>query len=1062
MNKIHLIKRVFISIIFISISLTSLSAIEAEDALFEVLNDEGQYKVTTEIISNANNGKFISLYNKGDKARFKVSVEKKGFYTIKLRVRSGAPRYRGVEDVSNNRAIFIHNDAYTITINNENYTFNGDDNSISALKGWIYWGTMNSNNNIYLHAGENFIDVKANSNWLAIDSLSLKSTESTSIINTSVFEAEDNFSILSELGHNSLIKKSNLDTASNKKYISLFDTGDKMRLHFDISEHGTYTLRLRVRAGWIADHKYHVTIDDSNVLPISKFDKSSNSGSGDYIWSDLVYENITLIKGSHSLEVLAKGTWQMIDVLKINMINKESSISDSTSPIITLKGDNPISIIHGQDYIDAGATAVDNVDGTVPVEVDNPVDTNTIGTYIIKYTAIDSAENLSTLTRTVKVEEELAHVDLPPEESNHEVTIIGSNKKYNSISKAIDAASSGDKILIGNGVYNESLVINKDISIIGENGATLSGEQKVTNWQYDNSKNLYYAPSPCGKVDFLFANNVMQKPAFFPEDGYISGKTNNSKDFNLDNKSYKRVSFFKKNTRNITMPNDLDGTLAIMHFKPWERSASYVNSTNGNSITMEDASVFESSEFRGLSFAYVVSAIKNVGQWGISNNNIYIKTNSTPTNVTTTCKEDAILIGNNAHKVTIDNLNITKFKGYGIRFSGKISTRPSYTDRVLHSGDEFIIKNSKLSYIGVSAIALRSQNEEHNAKVEIANNDIGHVLSTGITLFKVYGAKIHHNYIHEIGGENYGDELVSRNSRGVGTAMQMHTTSKVHIYKNHLKNLGYIGINLSNWGDVPVGGRVVEYNLIENVVQSLNDGGGIYSYNNGLSIHSYASLDADKQYGWDRILNNIVLNSNGYIGFSLEDAHFQGAGIYTDNKSNHVEIANNTIAKSGHGLYYHENRYINGHHNTLVDGQWASFTIYEGEENVETKFNNNIVVNSNSNNGWNTIIYPNAGLSESDNNIYRTYANTALNGKTHDEWIAAYGFDGNSKVLTNRTSKPTILINTTDNKLSFNNLDGCKNVDDSPIANSATIDSYDSLILFDCTNYTPGTYKKSK
>ena len=982
MNKINLLKNIFISIIFISVSLTGLSAVEAEDALVKVLNDEGKYDITTQMISNANNGKFVSLYNKGDHARFKVSVKHKGFYSIKLRVRSGAARYQGVEDASNNKTVYIHNDAYTINVNSKYYAFNGDDNSISVLKGWVYWGTMSSRTKIYLNAGENFIDIKANHNWLAVDSILLKNLESTPvnpiqsipIKSTSLFEAEDDFSIVSESGNNSPIKAYDMLSASNKNYVSILDRGDKMGLNFNISKNGSYTLRLRVRAGWIVSSKYYVTLDGSKVLQTNTFDKKSNSGYGEYIWSDLVYENISLSAGSHTLQVLAKGTWQMVDALKVNMIKEESDIPE-----------------------------------------------------------IPSREEPSY------------------EELNHEVTIMGSNKKYNSISKAIDSASSGDKIIVGSGVYNESLVINKNISIIGKKGATLSGEQKVENWQYDNSKNLYYAPSPCGRVDFLFANGVKQKPAFFPENGYIGGHTKNSKDFYLDNKSYKRVDVFKKNTNHITMPNDLAGTLAIMHFRPWERSASYVGSTNGNSISMENSSIFEGSDFSGLSFAYVVSSIKNVGQWGIRSNNIYIKANSEPTNITTTCREDAILIGSNAHKVTIDNIDITKFKNYGIRFSGKISSITHHTDRVLRRGDKIIIKNSRLNYLGITAIALRSQNEERSAKIVIANNEIDHVLATGIALYNTYGVTIHHNYIHEIGGEAYGDELLSRNSWGVGTAIQLDTTSKAHIYKNHLKNLGYIGINMTHWGGVPVGGRVIEYNFIENVVQSLNDGGAIYRF---------GGMDSDKQFGWDKILNNIVLNSNGYIGFSPKNTNYQGAGIYTDNKSNYVEIANNTIVKSAFGLYYHENKYINGHHNTLVDGKSSLFRIYEGNNNVETKFNNNIVVNSNKRK--NIISYPGSGLSESDNNLYRTYQNTVFNGKTLDQWIATYGFDGNSQVLTNKTNKPTILINTTNNKLSFKHLDGCKNVDDSPIGDNATIGSYNSLVLFDCTNYNSGTYRKSK
>jgi hypothetical protein len=763
-------------------------------------------------------------------------------------------------------------------------------------------------------------------------------------------------------------------------------------------------------------------------------------------WTTVTKKGIYLTAGKQVLKMEFSGSFN-IDRLTIT---KGVKVEDTTPPVITLSS-STITVIEGNKYVDSGVTANDDIDGDISDKIisESNLDTSIIGTYYIKYNVSDSAGNSAEeVIRTINV------VGATEKPTNNQVSIVGSDIQYSTIQEAIDAATNGDTISIGEGVYNESLYINKNLNIIGTDGVILSGEQEVSSWQYDSNKELYYAPSPCGRIDFLFSNGIQQKPAFFPRDGYISGSTSDSKGFQLDNESYKRVGIFTKNTTNITIPNDLVGTLAIMHFRPWERSASYVSSISGNSVTMESTSAFYASAFTGLRFAYVVSAIENIGEWGMSNNTIYLKSDTEPTNITTTCKDDGILIGSSAHQVTIDNIDITKYKGYGVRFYGSIDSIPHVTDRTLKAGDDIVIKNSRLNYLGFSGIALRSSNQEENAKIEIANNEIDHVLATGIALYNTYGISIHHNYLHEIGGEKYGDELVSRNSWGVGTAIQLDTTPKAHIYNNHLKNLGYIGVNITHWGGVPVGGRVIENNFIENVIQSLNDGGGIYRY---------GGLDDDNKYGWDKILNNIVLNSNGYIGFSIEDMHYQGAGIYTDNKSIYVEIANNTIVKSGHGLYYHENKYINGHHNTLVDGQWASFTIYQGDTNIETKFNYNIVVNSNSNEGWNTVYYPGIGISESDNNIYRTYASTALSGKTLQDWQNSYGFDLYSKVFTNRSQKPIVLINPTNSNLSFNNLDGCKNVDDSTLGSTyIDVEPYSSLVLFECTNYIPGTYNISK
>jgi len=76
---------------------------------------------------------------------------------------------------------------------------------------------------------------------------------------------------------------------------------------------------------------------------------------------------------------------------------------DTTSPVITILGDNPASVYVGSVYTDAGATALDDVDGTVSVSPSGTVDTATIGTYIITYTASDIVGNDATLTRTVNV-----------------------------------------------------------------------------------------------------------------------------------------------------------------------------------------------------------------------------------------------------------------------------------------------------------------------------------------------------------------------------------------------------------------------------------------------------------------------------------------------------------------------------------------------------------------------------------------------------------------------------------------------------------------------------------
>lgn len=81
-------------------------------------------------------------------------------------------------------------------------------------------------------------------------------------------------------------------------------------------------------------------------------------------------------------------------------------VFDRTAPVITLNGDATITMDNGPGpYVDPGATALDNVDGTVDVTIDSSaVDTTTAGTYTVTITATDASGNTSQLTRTVIVE----------------------------------------------------------------------------------------------------------------------------------------------------------------------------------------------------------------------------------------------------------------------------------------------------------------------------------------------------------------------------------------------------------------------------------------------------------------------------------------------------------------------------------------------------------------------------------------------------------------------------------------------------------------------------------
>ncbi|MDD3187237.1 MAG: DUF5011 domain-containing protein [Bacilli bacterium] len=82
-------------------------------------------------------------------------------------------------------------------------------------------------------------------------------------------------------------------------------------------------------------------------------------------------------------------------------------IEDVTKPVITLLGDETVNVTLGEAYTDAGATALDDVDGdiTSDIVVVNPVNVNEAGTYTVTYNVTDWNNNSAVeVTRTVIVQ----------------------------------------------------------------------------------------------------------------------------------------------------------------------------------------------------------------------------------------------------------------------------------------------------------------------------------------------------------------------------------------------------------------------------------------------------------------------------------------------------------------------------------------------------------------------------------------------------------------------------------------------------------------------------------
>ena len=76
---------------------------------------------------------------------------------------------------------------------------------------------------------------------------------------------------------------------------------------------------------------------------------------------------------------------------------------ETTAPVITLNGANPLDVSHNTTYTDPGAVCVDETDPNPTLTDVSTVDTSVLDTYTVTYTCEDAAGNSSESVRTVNV-----------------------------------------------------------------------------------------------------------------------------------------------------------------------------------------------------------------------------------------------------------------------------------------------------------------------------------------------------------------------------------------------------------------------------------------------------------------------------------------------------------------------------------------------------------------------------------------------------------------------------------------------------------------------------------
>ena len=165
--------------------------------------------------------------------------------------------------------------------------------------------------------------------------------------------------------------------------------------------------------------------------------------------------------------------------LRIEAIQIKLVRTDNVKPVITLKGNSTVNVRLGDKYVDAGATALDNIDGNITSKIITKSNVNTlkIGTYTVSYTVSDKAGNVDTKTRTVKVFDYMTGIEVTKptkKEYNYGEDLNLSGLSVKAVMK------SGNKT---NVAINNCKITGYDKNKLGNQAITVRYNEKIATFQ---------------------------------------------------------------------------------------------------------------------------------------------------------------------------------------------------------------------------------------------------------------------------------------------------------------------------------------------------------------------------------------------------------------------------------------------------------------------------------------------------------------------------------------------------------------------------------------------------
>ena len=439
------------------------------------------------------------------------------------------------------------------------------------------------------------------------------------------------------------------------------------------------------------------------------------------------------------------------------------------------------------------------------------------------------------------------------------------------VNAAMSSLQAGDQILFKKGETFAGALI---VTVSGAAGNPLlfgaygdgnlpeiTGFVTLSGWQQKGG-NIWETTVPGGLSyqNTVIVNGAMQACGRYPNasaanQGYLTYESYNGNTSITDSKL-------------ASQPNWAGGQVVVRKTR-WVVDRNEITSQNGTTINYTSASGYGGAAGYGYFIQNHPSALDLDGEW-------YYRSSGQKLGIYSSTAPDSKTIRAGVIETLVKIANQSNITFQNLRFSG--ATAAAFD---LSSAQNIKISSCEVLFSGKNAI---NANNSDNLTVE--SSTLAHTNNNAFNINNCNSLILNNNQIKSTA------VFAGMGEGGDGTYEGIQTSGSNSLIQNNLiDSVGYIALNF--------GGNniTIKNNTVSNFTLTKDDGGGIYTWNNG----SNAPTNSGRI-----VTGNIVLNGIGAPGGTDNVNKRFSHGIYIDDNAGGVELSNNTVANcASYGVYIH-------------------------------------------------------------------------------------------------------------------------------------------------------------